>query len=203
MKRIDTTNRELNLFGAGKDGFRNGNLALGQLPTEFNADWPNGVQEEILAVIQAAGIVPSGAALNQLLLALRTTGVFTTPALNDNTTKAATTEFVRTELLGLGGAVYNTIFGKSLASNGYQRLPGGLILQWGTTGTIAAGGSLAVTLPISFPTANLSAVCMAQYSAAPNTGYMVSIFGRTLTNMSFYNSNSVTSLVASWIAVGH
>lgn len=70
MKRIDTPNRALDLFGAGKDGFRNGNLALNQLPTEFNADWPNGIQEELLAIVETAGLVPSGADLAQVRKAI-------------------------------------------------------------------------------------------------------------------------------------
>lgn len=150
MKRIDTTNRAQDLFGAGKDGFKDGNIALGQLPTEFNAAWVNGVQEELLNIIEAAGIAPLEATRNQVLLALRAAGVFTTPAVNDNTTKAATTAFVRAELLALGNAPYDAIFGRSLGTNGYQRLPGGLILQWGNVSTNVSGVAT-VTLPIAFP----------------------------------------------------
>lgn len=45
---------------------------------------------------------------------------------------------------------------QSLATNGYQKLPGGLIIQWGTA-TVTAGTAMVVTLPIAFPTANVSA----------------------------------------------
>jgi hypothetical protein len=41
---------------------------------------------------------------------------------------------------------------QSLTANGYQRLPGGLILQWGSV-FIAGNGSATVTYPISFPNA--------------------------------------------------
>lgn len=98
MKRIDTTSRAVDLFGAGKDGFKNGNLALGQAATQFNADWPNGVQEELLAIIEASGLAPSGGVLNQVLLALRSAGVFSTAPQFDSTTKAATTQFVQRAL---------------------------------------------------------------------------------------------------------
>jgi hypothetical protein len=153
MQRIATLNKAVDLFGAGKHGFKNGNLAGGIAPTEFDADWCNGMQEELLAVIEAAGLVPSGATLNQLLLALRAAGVFTTPAQFDNTTKAATTAFVRNELLGLGNAAYAAMFGASLAANGWAKHPSGLILQWGagtSSGTSAGNGS--VTFPLAFPT---------------------------------------------------
>lgn len=58
---------------------------------------------EIVAVIQAAGIVPSELALTQLLLALRSAGVFQTAAQFDDSTKAATTGFLRRALGSLSG----------------------------------------------------------------------------------------------------
>lgn len=40
---------------------------------------------------------------------------------------------------------------QSLASSGYQKLPGGLIVQWGTVA--GTGADVSVTFPIAFPTA--------------------------------------------------
>ena len=45
---------------------------------------------------------------------------------------------------------------QSLVGNGYQKLPGGLIIQWGRTGTIAADTEVTVTYPIAFPNAALN-----------------------------------------------
>jgi hypothetical protein len=39
------------------------------------------------------------------------------------------------------------------SANGYQRLPGGLIIQWGTISTVLSDGYSAFTFPIAFPTA--------------------------------------------------
>ncbi|KVC63485.1 hypothetical protein WI72_00315 [Burkholderia ubonensis] len=39
----------------------------------------------------------------------------------------------------------------SISANGYQKLPSGLIIQWGNSAPIAPGALLAVTLPIAFP----------------------------------------------------
>lgn len=55
MKRIDTTNKSVDLFGAGKHGFRNGNKAVGINPTEFDADWCNHVQEELANLVEGTG----------------------------------------------------------------------------------------------------------------------------------------------------
>ncbi|MGZ4959337.1 MAG: hypothetical protein ACXV7J_08795 [Methylomonas sp.] len=75
MKRIDTPNRSTDLFGAGKDGFRDGNKAAGIAATEFNASWANSVQEEIVKVIEAAGITLNAADLTQLLAAIPKIGL--------------------------------------------------------------------------------------------------------------------------------
>lgn len=41
---------------------------------------------------------------------------------------------------------------QNLTSNGYQRFPGGLILQWGISAVpIAANGGVNITFPIAFP----------------------------------------------------
>jgi hypothetical protein len=114
MQRIDTLTKAVDLFGAGKHGFKDGNLAGGIAPTDLNATWFNLVQEELLAVIEAAGLAPNGATLNQLLLALRAAGVFTTPAQFDNTTKAATTAFVQRALGNYQGVITNTVGGATV-----------------------------------------------------------------------------------------
>jgi len=71
MRRITTGTRELNLFGPGKDGFKNGDLANAILPTDLNADWFNQVQEELANFIEAAGIALDGGVRTQLVQALR------------------------------------------------------------------------------------------------------------------------------------
>jgi len=40
---------------------------------------------------------------------------------------------------------------QQLATSGFQKLPGGLIMQWGNTGPVASGGHVTVTLPTTFP----------------------------------------------------
>lgn len=250
MKRISTATRVVDKFGAGKDGYTDGDVIGGVPATDLEAALFDNVQEEIASVIEASGIALNGATLNQLLLALRSAGVFTTPAQFDNTTKAATSAFVmralgnNSALIGLaanttltaanagqlisistasaitlplastvpsgtsiefvsqvagasvvrqgantintGSSIVNSIalnagdtlvvtsdggnwyakggsaqlgytgaFAASKIANGYQKLPGGLILQWGS-GTTPAGGGLAFTLPIVFPNACLA-----------------------------------------------
>lgn len=67
MKRISTTNRSQNLFGAGKDGFRNGDLGAGLQATEFDAAWCNAIQEELSTIVEAAGLAVNPASYTQVL----------------------------------------------------------------------------------------------------------------------------------------
>lgn len=60
---------------------------------------------------------------------------------------------------------------QSLSSSGYQKLPGGLIIQWGSV-SITAYSTATFTLPITFPTAGLAASATAIIS--DNTYALVS-----------------------------
>jgi len=82
-----------------------GNPELGQAATKGGAYWFHQMGEELRAILTAAGITPDPTVLTQLLTALRSAGVFTTPAQFDNTTKAATTAFVRASGLQAAGTL--------------------------------------------------------------------------------------------------
>lgn len=67
MDFIQTANKQADKFGPGKHGFQMGNSAAGILATALNAAWCDGVQQELINLIEAAGLAPSGAALDQVL----------------------------------------------------------------------------------------------------------------------------------------
>ena len=69
-RRIDTPNRQVNLFGVGKDGFRDGNKAAFINPTELSAGFMNMLQEELAGIVEAAGLVLDPNNNNQLLQAV-------------------------------------------------------------------------------------------------------------------------------------
>lgn len=56
MHRIDTPSRAVDLWGAGKHGWRPGNKAIGIEATQASADFFNDVQENIARLIEGAGI---------------------------------------------------------------------------------------------------------------------------------------------------
>lgn len=78
---------------------------------------------------------------------------------------------------------------QSLATAGYQKLPGGMIVQWGLyTGSNVA--DVTVTLPIAFPTAALAIFTSRGYTPGAGTiGYGVGI-SVGLTQAKFRNSDS-------------
>lgn len=66
MKRIDTATKAVDLYGAGKHGFQDGDPDIGQAPTGLNASWFNQVQEELARIVEGAGVALDGAKVNQI-----------------------------------------------------------------------------------------------------------------------------------------
>lgn len=71
MKRIDTSTKSTDKFGAGKHGFTNGNPMTPIPSTQLDESWCDNIQEEIANVVEAAGIVLNGADRTQLLQAIQ------------------------------------------------------------------------------------------------------------------------------------
>ena len=91
---------------------------------------------------------------------------------------------------------------QSLNSTGYQKLPGGLIVQWGTNTIPAGTANNPVTLPIAFPnsfrsvTLGVSLTVVTPFDAP---GYSK----KTLTGFSITNPYTGSEVVVDWLAVGH
>lgn len=71
MRRIDTSTAVVDLFGPGKNGFRNGDPALAILATRLNAEFFNSMQEEVASTIEGAGLALSSGDSTQLFQALQ------------------------------------------------------------------------------------------------------------------------------------
>ena len=107
-------------------------------------------------------------------------------------TSAETVEFVWNGTLwmasgGFGGAYFG--------SNGYQKMPSGLIIQWGFYQIATAATPTWITLPIAFPNAVLNAVV-----CAGTTGFATLV---VMENSRIQVSNSVDNVKNHWIAVGY
>lgn len=100
---------------------------------------------------------------------------------------------------GLASAFQST--NQSLSTNGYQRLPGGLILQWGEY----AGGAHGpvISFPVTFPTASYSVTTA---GATDNDSIAVTALSNSQFTASQLDQSNATSTNATtgfyWIAIG-
>lgn len=208
MHRIDTN-------GSVDGTFQDGNPAIGQQSTQLTSDWFNAVQSEIVNVIEEAGIAldkqdnaqlyaaiialiagvvgdGSGAVptVRQVLTAGLATGGGNLAADRTITVEKASAAEILAGLIdnkgvtpfGLAGA-----FGANLGSNGYFRLPGGLIVQWGGLRSTFSEGSVSVTFPTTFPETCFRALPVAvNQSANMNNDVMCQIVSYSQASASFY-----------------
>ena len=93
-------------------------------------------------------------------------------------------------------------FTKSLTANGYQKLPSGLIMQWGTTASIGTDSSLAITFPIAYPTACLTVQVTGKLgSITGGQAYSLGTGTTTTTGFTIYNDSS--AMPTTWFSVGY
>ena len=95
------------------------------------------------------------------------------------------------------------VFPQNLAAKGHYTLPGGLLINWGTSGVIGSGATEAETFDLAFTTAVWS-VLMSTYNHTPaspaDTSYLdtVGLSGFTIHNQSTAGGNSSFY----WVALG-
>jgi hypothetical protein len=161
-------------IGGGRRGFRDRNLLAGLSGTQVTAAFLNGLQEEVLAVIEGAGLTPAAGNWAQLLTAIQ--------ALIAS---------------GAASAVANALnTPQSLTAAGYKVFPGGLILQWasaavpdfGAGGTGETSGTL--TWPITFPSACLAAFVSLQDAATSQ--------GRSVARVTSWSASGIVWRLQEW-----
>jgi hypothetical protein len=106
-----------------------------------------------------------------------------TAASNTSTTQIATTAFANP--------------GSSLVSGGYQKLPSGMIMQWGSISATTSGATF--TFPIAFPTGCLYVV--ANNAAGASSAVVVSVGSPSATTVSVYSETG--TVAANILAIGH
>ncbi|HFI7621203.1 TPA: hypothetical protein ACGR7I_004809, partial [Escherichia coli] len=145
MHRIDTKTAQKDKFGAGKNGFTRGNPQTGTPATDLDDDYFDMLQEELCSVVEASGASLEKGRHDQLLTALRALLLSRKNPFGD--IKSDGTVKTALENLGLGEAAKRNVgtganqipdmgsFTLSVSGTGYQKLPSGFILQWGSIGT--------------------------------------------------------------------
>ena len=95
---------------------------------------------------------------------------------------------------------------QSLSTNGYQRLPGGLILQWGETADLAAEVEVAVTFPIAFPTLAIITTAFAYTGARVDNSQVAHVREKSLSGFTAVNDQVAAAGKTgkiNWIAIGY
>ena len=87
---------------------------------------------------------------------------------------------------------------QNLNTPGYQKLPGGLIMQWGRV-SVNSGASLAFTYPIAFNTATLIGVCSHNVVAGGNA----TIHTFSNTGASIYNETTAGPHLIGYVVIGY
>lgn len=214
MHRIDTSSRQKDKFGAGKDGFTQGDPQTGTQATQVSANFLDSIQEEIAAVIEDND---SGQSLdksknNQLVKAIkniiRSVGMLATENLI-GVIKIATSAQT------LAGVADDTAvtpkklklgFNFIASANGFIAFPswlGGFIIQWGSIPAIAAGASAVITYPTVFPN-NVFATLPIAGSFGCINAILSAGGGNSLASFQANNNmpNAVTTGMGVYIAVG-
>ena len=96
-------------------------------------------------------------------------------------------------------------FAGSLGFNGYQKLPTGLIIQWGAfnvNGTSGAVGTTDITFPIAFPAAfrHVSALMSTNDPSQRFTGFDI---GNTTVTKTRFTYVTATANSIYWVAIGY
>lgn len=100
---------------------------------------------------------------------------------------------------------YSSMFTGLQAGSGYQKLPTGLIIQWGTIAT-SASAAVAVTMPLAFPTACLRASA-SMVDITYSTLAAATILSASQLSVSAWAGTAIPlpriTTTASWLAIGH
>lgn len=153
----------------------------------------------LASALSAANKIPYATALNTL----GELDLSTSTSLGTSNTTVSTQNAVKT-YVDTAIVNYST---KSLTANGYQKFPGGLIVQWCSGTAMTSETTQAVSLPMTFPTGVLFAISGTENSAA-GAGYdsYIQIVSKTTSSVTVFcqqapgHTNPVTPLI---LAIGY
>lgn len=91
-------------------------------------------------------------------------------------------------------------FVQGLTGNGYQKLPSGLIVQWGSASVAASNANTDVTLPIAYPTSHLAAFISASGIASATQAGATNL---SLTQIRLNQSYTGGAQQMAWLSIGY
>ena len=212
MHRIDTKTAQKDKFGAGKNGFTSGNPQTGTPATDLDDDYFDMLQEELCSVVEASGASLEKGRHDQLLTALRALLLSRNNPFGD--IKSDGTVPTALENLGLGEAAKRNVgtganqipdmgsFTLSVSGTGYQKLPSGFILQWGSIGAPGIAQDVVTHFPIAFPNRCLRVLVSQDYTPDSGAVGYIACAGFSPDPVKFISRASTPGLGASFLALG-
>ncbi|HCR5265076.1 gp53-like domain-containing protein [Escherichia coli] len=212
MHRIDTKTAQKDKFGAGKNGFTRGNPQTGTPATDLDDDYFDMLQEELCSVVEASGASLEKGRHDQLLTALRALLLSRKNPFGD--IKSDGTVKTALENLGLGEAAKKNVgtgtnqipdmgsFTLSVSGTGYQKLPSGFILQWGSIGAPGIAQDVVTHFPIAFPNRCLRVLVSQDYTPDSGSVGYIACAGFSPDPVKFISRASTPGLGASFLALG-
>ncbi|MDM1569905.1 hypothetical protein HX032_17210 [Escherichia coli] len=212
MHRIDTKTAQKDKFGAGKNGFTRGNPKTGTPATDLDDDYFDMLQEELCSVVEASGASLEKGRHDQLLTALRALLLSRKNPFGD--IKSDGTVQTALENLGLGEAAKRNVgtganqipdmgsFTLSVSGTGYQKLPSGFILQWGSIGAPGIAQDVVTHFPIAFPNRCLRVLVSQDYTPDSGAVGYIACAGFSPDPVKFISRASTPGLGASFLALG-
>lgn len=170
-----------------------GDLTTGRPATVIGAYWFYMITQELLALVVGAGLTPSGGVLTQVYAAVTTIATGLANAAQAAAIAAATTLANAAQT-----AAQNTVLGwftgsnQGTGTNGYQKLPGGRIMQ--ECDVFVAGAahtSVTVTYPVAMTSSKAPLVSIVDPSESALAGNFLG-----LSVLSFSNTGCVVALDA-------
>jgi hypothetical protein len=183
-------------------------LQAGALKKATIAQIKTATDQDLTGYIKSDGTVPMTADL-ALFRSTSISGLTAAPvAYVDNLVtstyvKASTTEVANFSTVAkyLSPELLPFAFSNSLSTNGFQRLPGGLLLQWGSVSSV--GGTITVTFPTPFTTSVYTVQITLKGPGSPDNGSLAPISRNwTTTTFDLQVIDQDSSYPASWLAIG-
>ena len=207
MHRIDTKTAQKDKFGAGKNGFTRGNPQTGTPATDLDDDYFDMLQEELCSVVEASGASLEKGQHDQLLTALRALLLSRKNPFgdikSDGTVKTALGEAAKRNV-GTGANQIPDMgsFTLSVSGTGYQKLPSGFILQWGSIGAPGIAQDVVTHFPIAFPNRCLRVLVSQDYTPDSGAVGYIACAGFSPDPVKFISRASTPGLGASFLALG-
>ncbi|KVQ79844.1 hypothetical protein WK05_28775 [Burkholderia ubonensis] len=160
-----------------------------------------GATFEFLATVNAATISTSGT--DKMMTGSLVSA--STCVLNNGDTARFVSDGTYWVLVGGSAALRLSLgdFGSSIGTNGYQKFPNGLIIQWGTF-ACGAATSGSITYPIAFTTTALCMqICSYNDSHGTNEIAWLTTSASIKTTLTFGAANTNSASSVRWMAIGY